>query len=90
MISLEETLIQRKRIRDLLEEYHEHDLINILGMEDDSMASKEYTQRKEELKELVGEVIQIAYAKASPILREALDNYSKRIDELLKPKKRGG
>lgn len=51
---------------------------------------KEYAQRKEEIKTIFREVHQIAYAGASPILREALDKYKDRFEELTTPKKKGG
>lgn len=51
------------------------------------MATKESRLNKEEVKQLFNEVHQIAYAGASPIMREALDKYKVRFEELQAPKK---
>ena len=46
------------------------------------MATKEAREKKAEVKQLFNEVHQIAYAGASPIMREALDKYKARFEEL--------
>jgi hypothetical protein len=52
------------------------------------MPSKESRERKEEIQNIFSEVIQIAYSKATPILREALDKYQVKFSELLNRKKK--
>jgi hypothetical protein len=54
------------------------------------MASKETNLRKEEARQIFNEVHQIAYAGASPIMREALEKYRARYNELTERKKNGG
>lgn len=50
------------------------------------MPSKEAVKKKEELRQMFYEIYQIAWIGASPILREALDKYKKRFEELTQKK----
>jgi hypothetical protein len=52
------------------------------------MASRESRERKEEIVKLFSEVHKIAALDASPILREALDKYKARFEELTKEKEK--
>ena len=53
------------------------------------MADKESAKRKAEIKQVFAEVLQIAWAGASPIMREALEKYRVKFEELTERKKKG-
>lgn len=54
------------------------------------MASKEANKRREEAKQIFNEVYQIAWAGASPIMREALDKCRAAYIQATERKKNGG